>query len=61
MTERVDRAIKEDKAQARYERAAEAVLNDPDLSDGAKERGEEGALFEKARSEHDRLHAGKAA
>ena len=58
MTEKLDAAMTENRE--RYERAAEAVLADPDLSDSAKER-EEGALFEKARARHEELCAKKAA
>ena len=58
MTEQIDAAMAENKE--RYECAAEAVLADPDLSDSAKER-EEGALFKKARAEHEHLYAKKAA
>ena len=58
MTEQIDRAMAENRE--RYERAASAVLADPDLSDSAKER-EEGAAFEKARAEHERLYAKKEA
>ncbi len=51
MTEQIDRAMAENREG--YERAAEAVLADPDLSDSAKER-EESALFEKARAGRSR-------
>jgi len=58
MTEQIDRAMAENRKG--YERAAEAILADPDLSDSAKER-EEGALFEEARARHEELYAKKAA
>ena len=51
MAEQLDAAIAANKEK--YERAAEAVLNAPDLSDSAKER-EESALFEKARAGRSR-------
>jgi hypothetical protein len=58
MIEQIDAAMAENRE--RYERAAEAVLANPDLSDSAKKR-EEGALFEKARARHEELYAKKAA
>jgi hypothetical protein len=58
MTEQIDAAMAEN--TERYERAARAVMADPDLSDSAKER-EEGALFEKARVRHEELYSRKEA